>query len=234
MSGEEQNRGFYKETFEEIPVPEGLTEKVGRITVGGEKSKKSVAGSVMRKVAIAAAILVALFAGSNGIAYAMTGMTWLEAMMVRIPIDGKEYDVKLSEQQLRNGETIYIGDVEAENGDSYRVQVYEPGQQGTYLEMSGAAIWIKDDRVYVWDDNLEIDITEDFEDDGHAKGTYEVNGILKGYSLWKTDEGVGCWIEILYDGEKETFWMRDWLPEGLPAEKTQESESLSPTTVPEW
>jgi len=212
MSGEEQNRGFYKETFEEIPVPEGLTEKVGRITVGGEKSKKSVAGSVMRKVAIAAAILVALFAGSNGIAYAMTGMTWLEAMMVRIPIDGKEYDVKLSEQQLRNGETIYIGEVETKRGDEYRVHVYEQGKkQGTYFEMAGAEIWMEDDRVYVWDDDLEIDITEDYAEDGYASGTYEVNGILKGYKLWKTDEGAGCWIEILRDGEKESFYMRDWL-----------------------
>ena len=165
----------------------------------------------MRKVAIAAAVLVVLFAGSNGIAYAMTGRTWLEAMMVRIPIAGKEYDVKLREQQLRNGETIYIGDIEAENGDNYRVQIYEPGQQGTYIEMAGAAIWMKDDKVYVWDDDLEIDITEDYAEDGYASGTYEVNGILKGYKLWKTDEGAGCWIEVLRDGEKETFWMRDWM-----------------------
>ena len=211
MSGEEQNKSFYKETFEEIPVPEGLAEKVGRISEGDVKYRRHGVGCVMRKVAIAAAVLVALFVGSNGIAYAMTGSTWLEAMMVRIPIDGKEYDVKLREQQLRNGVTIYIGDIETENGDNYRVRVCEPGQQGMYFEMAGAEIWMEDDRIYIWDADLEIDITEDFEDDGRAKGTYEVNGILKGYSLWKTDEGVGCWIEILRDGEKESFFIRDWM-----------------------
>ena len=73
MSGEEQNRSFYKETFEEIPVPERLAEKVGRVTEGNVTAGKNGVGSVMRKVAIAAAILVALFVGSNGIAYAMTG-----------------------------------------------------------------------------------------------------------------------------------------------------------------
>jgi len=212
MSVEEQNRSFYKETFDEISVPEGLAEKVGRISEGDVKYRRNGVGCVMRKVAIAAAVLVALFVGSNGIAYAMTGSTWLEAMMVRIPIDGKEYDVKLREQQLRNGETIYIGEVETKRGDEYRVHVYEQGKkQGTYFEMAGAEIWMEDDRVYVWDDDLEIDITEDYAEDGYASGTYEVNGILKGYKLWKTDEGAGCWIEILRDGEKESFYMRDWL-----------------------
>ena len=89
MSGEEKNnKSFYKETFEEIPVPEGLAEKVGRIVEREEKSKRIAVGSVMRKVAIAAAILVALFAGSNGIAYAMTGETWVEKIILRRNIYG--------------------------------------------------------------------------------------------------------------------------------------------------
>ncbi len=210
MSGEEQNRSYYKETFEEIPVPAGLAEKVGRITEGDAKSRRNVVGSVMRKVAIVAAVLVALFVGSNGIAYAMTGSTWLETLKIRIGIEGEEYDVQLEGQQLRNGETIYIGEVETKNGDKYRVRVKEQGQ-GSCFEMAGAEVWMEEGRIYIWDDDLEIDITEDLEDDGHVSGTYEVNGILKGYKFWKTDEGIGCWIEILRDGEKESFYMRDWL-----------------------
>ncbi|MBQ8798711.1 MAG: hypothetical protein IJZ55_03985 [Lachnospiraceae bacterium] len=231
MRGEEQNRSFYKETFEELPVPERLVEKVGKISEGTEKRKRTVAGGVMRKVAMAAAILVVLFAGSNGIAYAMTGETWLEAMMVRIDIEGEEYDVELREHQLRSGETIYIGDIETENDEEYRVQVFKPGQEvRTCFEMADAEMCFEEDRIYILDDGLELDITEDFRDDGRAKGTYEVNGILKGYSLWERDGKKCCWMEILYDGEKENVWLRDWLPEGLPTEKTRESEKQEPPT----
>lgn len=236
MSGEEQNRSFYKETFEEIPVPEVLAEKVGKITVGDVKNRRNGVGIVMRKVVIAAAVLAALFVGSNGIAYAMTGSTWLETLKIRIGIEGEEYEVQLEEQQLRNGETIYIGEVETKKGDKYRVKVKEQGQGSCFcFEMAGAEVWTEEGRIYILDDDLKIDITEGLEEDGHVSGTYEVNGILKGYKLWKTDEGVGCWIEILHDGEKESFYMRDWLPEGLPAEKTQEfetSESQTPEPNP--
>ena len=212
MNREEENRELYKGTFEELPVPERLVEKVGKISEGTEKRKRTVAGGVMRKVAIAAAILVALFVGSNGVAYAMTGETWLESLLIRVAIEGEEYDVQLREQMLRNGETIYIGDIENESGVNYQVQAYEQGQKkGSYFEMAGAEIWVEDDSVCLWDGDVEIDITEDFEDDGKASGTYEVNGILKGYKLWKTEEGVGCWVEILHDGEKETFWIHDWM-----------------------
>ncbi len=213
MSGEEQNKGFYKETIEEISVPERLAEKVGRVTEGEEKRRKTTAGSVMRKVAMAAAILVALFVGSNGIAYAVTGETWVETMILKIKfnIKGTEYEVETKQHQLRNGKTIYVGELEDKNGDHYRVSAHVKGQGGTYFEMEGAEVWMEDGGIYIWDGDVEIDITEDFEDDGYASGTYEVNGVLKGYKLWKRDEGIGCWIEILHDGEKESFWMRDWL-----------------------
>lgn len=213
MSGEEQNRGFYKETIEEIQVPEGLAEKVGSITEEKRSRRRVTAGSVVRKVAMAAAILMALFVGSNGIAYAMTGETWVETLILKLKfnIKGTEYEVETKQHQLRNGKTIYVGELEDKNGEQYRVSAYVKGQGGTYFEMAGAEVWMEDDGIYIWDGDLEIDITEDFEDDGYASGTYEVNGVLKGYKLWKRDDGIGCWIEILRDGEKESYWMKDWL-----------------------
>ena len=119
MSGEEQNRALFKGTFEEIPVPERLAEKVGKIADGERKSSGSFAGSALRKVAIAAAILVALFAGSNGIAYAMTGETWVETILLRRTLNGIEYEIEAKERELRNGETVYIGEIEGEDGTIY-------------------------------------------------------------------------------------------------------------------
>ena len=161
MSGEEYNRELFKETFEEIPVPEGLAEKVGSITVGNTKRQRTVMGSVLRKVAIVAAILVALFAGSNGIAYAMTGETWVETMIVKFNIGDIVYEVEVEEQQLRNGESIYAGELEMENGEKGHFAVYKQGQEIMNAEMNGAEVWTAyGERTYIWDEGLEIDITK--------------------------------------------------------------------------
>ncbi len=208
MSGEEQNRELFKETFEEIPVPEGLAEKVGRITGGDVKYRRNIAGSVMRKVAIAAAILVALFAGSNGIAYAMTGETWVEKIIIRRNEDGVEYEIEAEERQLRTGETIYYGEYTTQDGGKHGAVDYDG--EGPYMyvwfENSGAEIWSYNGRTYIWDGDIELDITEDFEDDGHARGTYVVNGVFKRYGLKKLEDGsISCSI---YSPPKE-LWPED-------------------------
>lgn len=199
MSGEEQNRGFYKETFGEISVPEGLAEKVGRISERDEKSRRTAVGSVMRKVAIVAAVLVTLFAGSNGIAYAMTGETWVKTIILRLNVDGIEYEIEAEERQLRNGETVYYGDYTTPDGKKHYAVDHDGG--GMYMEVmsTGAEVWMKDGRTYIWDGDVEIDITEDFEDDGFAIGTYKVDDVLKAYRFWKKDGNICCWMEILWE-----------------------------------
>ena len=198
MSGEEKNnKSFYKETFEEILVPEGLVEKVGRISEGKAKSRRSTARDVMRKVAIAAAVLVALFAGSNGIAYAMTGETWVEKIILRRNIDGVEYEVEAEARELRNGETVYYGGIEGTDGVMHMFVEHDSGGVYMEIESTGAEVWMQDGRIYIWDGDLEIDITDDFEDDGFAIGTYKVNGVLKAYRFWKKDGNICCWMEVL-------------------------------------
>lgn len=208
MSGEEQNRELFKETFEEIPVPEGLIERVGKITGGEEKSRRTVAGNVMRKVAIAAAVLVALFAGSNGIAYAMTGETWLEKIIVRRTIDGVDYEVEAEARELRNGETVYVGEIELEDGKKATFLEHDSEEPTMYLrlEEEGVEICSYDGKTYILDGDLELDITEDFADDGHAKGSYVVNGVFKEYGLRILEDGrLACSV---YSPPKE-FWPED-------------------------
>lgn len=231
MSGEEQNRSLYKETFEEVPVPAGLAEKVGRIIEGEEKSRRTAAESVMRKVAIAVAILIALFAGSNGIAYAMTGETWVETMMVRLKLDGIEYEVDLKEKQGGNGEKVYTGTVKEADGDESHIQVYEDGQV-MYFTTQSAGLWMLNGKTYIRDEELEIDITEDLEEDGFATGTYEKNGFMKQYMVRRSGENHRYWIETLYDGMPENDWVTEWLWEDFTEEKPQVSE-VAATPIPE-
>ena len=237
MSGEEQNRSFYKETFEEVPVPEGLAEKVGRIAEEDAKRKRNGAESVMRKVAIAVAVLTVLFAGSNGIAYAMTGETWVEKIIIRRNIDGIDYEVEAEKRELRNGETIYIGEVEIETEDGGKIAHFvETDGDGMYLqeESVDAEIWSSDGRTYIWDEDVEIEITEDLEDDGRARGLYEANGVWKGYAVKKTDEYMSCDIEII-EIEEGTDWGTHWkIRKYLSREEAEALEaSLSATPVPE-
>ena len=69
-----------------------------------------------------------------------------------------------------------------------------------YVEVksTGAEVWMKDGRTYIWDGDMEIDITEDFEDDGFALGTYKIDGAMKAYRLWKKDGNTCCWMKVLW------------------------------------
>lgn len=80
MNEEKQNQQFYQETFREVHVPQGMAERLMNMEEGKNKKK---AGSVAKWIAIAAVAAVVLFAGSNGVAYATTGSTWVEKLFTR-------------------------------------------------------------------------------------------------------------------------------------------------------
>lgn len=64
----------YKEVFVKLCAPEELRRKVQELSSEGMQKKST---PLMRKLAIAAAVIIALFLGSNGIVYASTGKTWV-------------------------------------------------------------------------------------------------------------------------------------------------------------
>ncbi len=215
MSGEEQNRSFYKETFEEIPVPEGMAEKVGRITESAGEFRGTSAGSVMRKMAIAASVLMVLFVGSNGIACATTGETWVETMILRRNIEGVDYEIEAEKRELRNGETLYFAELELEDGRLCHVVEYDGEGEYMVVPDTGVEVWREDGRTYIWDGDREIDVTADLEDDGFAIGTYKEDGVLKGYKFWKKDGFISCRMEILCDEANEWYKENEWYQDSL-------------------
>lgn len=64
----------YKKVFTKLYTPETLRRKVQALPKGEMKQKKA---PLMKKLAIAAAVILVLFLGSNGIVYASTGKTWM-------------------------------------------------------------------------------------------------------------------------------------------------------------
>ena len=74
MKDEMTMKTEYKEVFTKLCAPEELHRKVRALSVSETKRRNL---PVMKKLAIAAAMITALFLGSNGIVYASTGKTWV-------------------------------------------------------------------------------------------------------------------------------------------------------------
>lgn len=206
MNEEKQNQEYYQETFREVHAPEGMTERLMNMEEGKNKKK---AGSVAKWIAVAAVAAVVLFAGSNGIAYATIGSTWMETLVQRIKINGVEYDVELEERQKSDGEIYYAGSVELGNGDVSEV-TYEQIDDvffaiGVSMDYSHR-LKVKDGRAYVTDIDIEIDVTDEILKNGQATGTYEVNGYTKEYRVWKEGGYYRHEIKTLYDGMEEDEW----------------------------
>lgn len=80
MNEEKQNQAYFQETFREVHAPQELAERLRNME---ELKNKKKAGSVAKWIAVAAVAAVVLFAGSNGVAYATTGSTWVEKLFTR-------------------------------------------------------------------------------------------------------------------------------------------------------
>lgn len=147
---------------------------------------KKIGMSAAKKLAVAAAVAAVLFAGSNGVAYAMTGSTWLETVVVKLNINGAWQEMEMEGEVLEDGTVQYSGTVEVpdETTEFERTEVVE-----------------ENGNVYLVDGDVKIDITEDVAD-GTASGTYEKNGVAYQYEV-KEEPGVpGCW-ELHISSEEE-------------------------------
>lgn len=68
-----KDENFYKDTMEQIVISEEAFRAVRNVEVAGRKR-----GCMLKYVAVAASVVVALFVSSNALTYAMTGSTLVE------------------------------------------------------------------------------------------------------------------------------------------------------------
>ena len=205
MKQDEKNKAYFQETFGEVHAPESLCRKVTNMT---KTEAKKMGMSVVKKLAVAAAIAAVLFAGSNGVAYAMTGSTWLETVVVKLNVNGAWYDMEMDGEMLEDGTVQYSATVEVPDGATTMIvtDAMENWEQDYYGVVSQDGEIIVDQpnvaeengRVYITDSNVKIDITEDVQD-GQAAGTYEKDGLTYNYEVTGS---TGCWEFSIFVSEE--------------------------------
>lgn len=105
MNEDMKLKNDYKETFTDIHAPEALSRKVMNMS---RTENKKIGLSMMKKVAVVAAVAGALFVGSNGVVYAATGSTWVEEVMVLF--DGSSWTVEMDDGERTDTITYTVID----------------------------------------------------------------------------------------------------------------------------
>ena len=213
MNKEDKVKEYVQSTYDELHATEGLRRKVMNMT---ERKAKKTGMSVGKKLAMAAAIAAVLFAGSNGVAYAMTGSTWVENAVARIRVNGVWQDVEMEGEVLEDGTVQYSTTLDVQDEESVEILLVSDAVDADSLKISAGdgaessfpEIYInmdttttvdcnigvvkEDDSVYFVDGDIKIDITEDIAD-GAASVSYEKNGETYQYEV-KEEPGVpGCY-----------------------------------------
>ncbi len=229
MSEDQKNRTYYKETFREVHAPQDLVERLMEMDRAGKRKK---AGSAVKRIAVAAVAAVCLFAGSNGVAYAMTGSTWVKTLVYRITLNGVEYDVDMESHRKEDGTMRYTGSVQHGNGDVTEVEYEEYGRIGSAVihTKKSAGLSLAEDRIRIIDGDIEIDITEEINEKGMVSGSYERNGYTKVYKIIKQGEGIIPYIITVENGIEEAWKEIEKLEE---SNKIRQGERIAePTPAP--
>lgn len=185
------NREFYKETMDEVHIPEAVLRKVRNMKMEQKMMKKR---ETLRYAASVLAVLAICFAASNGICYAATGNTWVGKITMYVNGEKVEKDITLYKDE--NGNVIH-GEIEAEEGaESLEVILPEGASEAAYDEADnsisfGNSNMGKEYRLIseegknylvISDNLLKIDITEDFAD-GKCSGSFEWEGVIYQYEI---------------------------------------------------
>ncbi len=176
MNTDERIGEVYASVFDDVHASDELKRKVRNMT---ETTKKKNIRTAVKVAYAAAAAAVVLVAG-NIIAYASTGET-----LLKVFVNGVEQDVVATQDE--DG-SYYFTYSDSEDND-YRVLLegdIEENPTVVDLIVKDPEVVEEGNRKFlVVDDDLKIDITDNFKEDGTAEGSYEQNGMTFKYVVDK-------------------------------------------------
>lgn len=112
MTGEKENREYYKNTFDEVHASDHLLRKVEAM---GKEYNKKKSTRILRRSCVAAAALALALVSSNIICYAATGSSWFITVTTW---DGKELPSEPGTYELEDGTVYTVKDLVEEAGKS--------------------------------------------------------------------------------------------------------------------
>lgn len=176
------NREFYKETMDEVHIPEAVLGKVRNMKMEQKMIKKR---ETLRYAVSVLSVLAICFAASNGICYAATGNTWVGKITMYVNGEKVEKDITLYKDE--NGDVIH-GEIEAEEGADSLEVIYDEADNSISFGSSNTGkeyhLISEEGKNYlvIGDNLLKIDITEDFAD-GKCSGSFELEGVKYQYEI---------------------------------------------------
>lgn len=204
---EDKMKEYIQSTFEELHAPEDLRRRV--MDMSNNVTEKRM--TAVKKLAIAAAVAVLLFAGSNGVTYAMTGSTWVENVIAKVSVNGVLQDVEMDMTVRGDGVIEYHGTIEAEDGHEVEILIADDSiPEGEVVIVMDIDTNVVPERTEVVEEDgkvtlvvgeITLDITEDMED-GMATGSFEKKGDIYRYEV-KEEPGVpGCFELHIFEEEE--------------------------------
>lgn len=208
MQKEDKIKTYIQDSFREIHAPEDLRRKV--MNMNERKEKKSFAWA--KKLAVAAAVALAVFAGSNCVAYAMTGSTWVRSIKTIFLVDGVKQEVELNYEVFADGTTghhsVHHGTFDVPGNGSVAFVIESDQEIGEVPPTvhfvtdskipEGMKIVTEDGRVYMKDNGIVIDITDDIAD-GQADVSYEKDGVAYRYVIEESPYVSGAYDYYLVE-----------------------------------
>lgn len=192
----------YKEVFGKLVAPEGLHRKVRALQADGTK-KRTV--PLAKKLTIAAAVLLVLFLGSNGIVYASTGRTWMGYLIqpgteewVKLgTVQNKKEALRIPEETLKQMSNDEL--IEATLEYPFLVDIYLFGTQGEGVRTAAKSVYEGCDALRELLDRPDGEAAlRDFWEEAR-EGGYNSNGKASGedaISEWEID-AIGTLLEVL-------------------------------------
>lgn len=111
MNNEQKNKVFFRSAFDGLRAPDELKRKVKQMNA--ERTRRR---APLLKVACVIAILVMVFVSSNAVAYAASGATWVERVMMSVTVNGEDMEVPVDVYQDENGNSYATASFEVSDG----------------------------------------------------------------------------------------------------------------------
>lgn len=143
-----KNEELYRETFDEVHIPQALLGKVRNMDM---EKKKITRRSKLRYAVAALGIMAAVFFASNGICYAATGSTWVGK--VTFTINGKKMEKNMTWTKKDDGTLVGQAKISGQNGEdethTFIIDEYSAGKNGEPTEMPDIEIVTDKDAASV-------------------------------------------------------------------------------------